>query len=250
MWAIRVVSLALAAGRRSLLACSRRSDPARRQRLIFEAARGLAPVATASRGNGSHFGPDLSEAGARRPDQLESSILDPDAEILPANRIYRVVSKTGTTTIGRLLNEDTFSVQMIDKTARLLSFRRRTQKQYAFGRTKSPMPSFKDKLKPPRNPAVTWWLISALSSRRPVRGGEDEAEPQPEHQHRRHRRRPHRSLTKVAPAHGQRDRALSREQHLHHAANVLLIGELLDHFRRIRHQRTEVIRQLVKQNQA
>src|SRR5580704_6434834 len=66
--------------------------------------------------NGSHFGPDLSEVGGRSPEQLETSILDPDAEIAPANRIVRVVSKNGTITIGRLLNEDTFSLQMIDKT--------------------------------------------------------------------------------------------------------------------------------------
>ena len=65
--------------------------------------------------------------------------------MLPGNRIYRVVSKNGTTTIGRLLNEDTFSVQMIDKSERLLSFQKADLKEYAF-ETKSPMPSFKDKL--------------------------------------------------------------------------------------------------------
>src|SRR5580698_6020789 len=61
------------------------------------------------------------------------------------NRIIRVVSKNGTTTIGRLLNEDTFSLQMIDKTERLLSFQKADLREYAF-ETKSPMPSFKDRL--------------------------------------------------------------------------------------------------------
>lgn len=97
------------------------------------------------KGNGSRFGPDLSEIGARRPDQLQASILDPDAEILPANRIYRVVDKSGAVTIGRLLNLDTFTVQMIDQKERLLSFEKANLREYGFV-DKSPMPSYKDKL--------------------------------------------------------------------------------------------------------
>jgi len=142
-WAIVVLTLALAAG--ALLAQSS-GDPAN-GKLIFE-GKGTCTSCHRIKGNGSHFGPDLSEAGARSPEQLQNSILDPDAEILPANRIYRVVSKNGTTTIGRLLNEDTFSVQMIDKTERLLSFQKADLREYAF-ETKSPMPSFKDKLTAP-----------------------------------------------------------------------------------------------------
>src|SRR5215471_12976837 len=97
------------------------------------------------KGSGSRFGPDLSEIGARRPDQLQASILDPDAEILPANRIYRVVEKNGTTTMGRLLNLDTFTVQMIDQKERLLSFEKTNLKEYGFVE-KSPMPSYKGRL--------------------------------------------------------------------------------------------------------
>jgi putative heme-binding domain-containing protein len=140
MWAIRVLTLVAAGG--ALLA-QPTGDPAN-GKLIFE-GKGTCTGCHRINGKGNHFGPDLSEAGARRPEQLETSILDPDAEILPANRIYRVVAKNGTTTIGRLLNEDTFSVQMIDKSERLLSFQKADLKEYAF-ETKSPMPSFKDKL--------------------------------------------------------------------------------------------------------
>lgn len=145
MWLIRVLSLVfsgMALASLALLA-QQTGDPAQ-GKLIFE-GKGKCTGCHRIQGNGSHFGPDLSEAGARSAEQLQTSILDPDAEILPANRIYRVVSKTGTTTIGRLLNEDTFSVQMIDKTERLLSFQKADLKEYAF-ETKSPMPSFKDKL--------------------------------------------------------------------------------------------------------
>jgi putative heme-binding domain-containing protein len=136
----QVLTLALAA---AALQAQPGGDPAN-GKLIFE-GKGTCTGCHRIQGNGSHFGPDLSEAGGRSPEQLQTSILDPDAEIAPANRIVRVVSKTGTTTIGRLLNEDTFSIQMIDKTERLRSFQKADLKEYAF-EAKSPMPSFKDKL--------------------------------------------------------------------------------------------------------
>jgi putative heme-binding domain-containing protein len=132
----------------SILACGAMQaqptgDPAN-GKLIFE-GKGACATCHRIKGSGSHFGPDLSEIGARTAEQLQASILDPDAEIAPANRIYKVVTKNGTTTIGRLLNEDTFSVQLIDKGERLLSFQKADLREYAFD-TKSPMPSFKDKL--------------------------------------------------------------------------------------------------------
>jgi len=135
MWAILGLILALQA--------QTSGDPAN-GKLVFE-GRGTCTSCHRIKGNGSHFGPDLSEVGGRSPEQLQTSILDPDAEIAPANRIIRVVSKNGAITIGRLLNEDTFSLQMIDKTERLLSFQKADLREYAF-ETKSPMPSFRDKL--------------------------------------------------------------------------------------------------------
>jgi putative heme-binding domain-containing protein len=140
MRAIGISILTLAGG---VLLAQTSGEPAN-GKLIFE-GKGTCTSCHRIKGNGSHFGPDLSEVGARSPEQLQTSILDPDAEIAPANRIIRVVSRNGTTTIGRLLNEDTFSVQMIDKTERLLSFQKADLREYGF-ETKSPMPSFKDKL--------------------------------------------------------------------------------------------------------
>src|ERR1700681_525195 len=55
--------------------------------------------------SGSTYGPDLSEIGTpRTPAQLQTSILDPDTEIAAAQRTYRVVTKTGETVTGRLVN--------------------------------------------------------------------------------------------------------------------------------------------------
>ncbi len=97
---------------------------------------------------GSRVGPDLSGIGSqRRPANIEQSILKPDAEILPQNRFYRVVTGDGTAVTGRLLNRDTFSVQLIDTNERLRSFTISGLREHGFVE-KSPMPSYADKLTP------------------------------------------------------------------------------------------------------
>ena len=50
---------------------------------------------------------------------IERSIVDPNAEILPENRYVRVVTRDGATITGRILNEDTFSLQLIDSKEKL-----------------------------------------------------------------------------------------------------------------------------------
>ena len=97
-------------------------------------------------GKGSYLGPDLTDIGVmRRTAQLERSILEPDAEILPQNRWFRVVTKDGTEVVGKLLNLDTFTVQMMDSHEQLRSFQKTNLKEFGFV-NKSPMPSYKDKL--------------------------------------------------------------------------------------------------------
>ena len=97
-------------------------------------------------GNGSRVGPDLSDIGAlRRSVELERSILDPDAEVLPQNRYVRIVTKEGASFSGRLLNQDGFQVQLLDSKERLLTFPRSNLAEYAFV-DKSPMPSYQGKL--------------------------------------------------------------------------------------------------------
>src|SRR5271166_932848 len=72
--------------------------------------------------HGSRVGPDLTDVGARRKAaDIERSIVDPNAEILPENRYVRVVTRDGATITGRILNEDTYSLQLIDSKEKLLS---------------------------------------------------------------------------------------------------------------------------------
>lgn len=97
-------------------------------------------------GKGSRLGPDLTDIGSlRKPEQLEASLLDPNAEILPENRFYRVVTRDGTTVTGRLLNLDTFQVMMLDPKEQLRTFSKSDLREHGFA-DGSTMPSFRSTL--------------------------------------------------------------------------------------------------------
>jgi putative heme-binding domain-containing protein len=132
---------------------------AARGKVIFEGKGGCAGCHRVN-GVGSRVGPDLSDIGAlRRVAEIEVSILDPNAEVLPQNRYYRVITKSGETITGRLLNEDSFSVQLLDTKERLLSFQRTDLRQAGF-LSESPMPSYRDKLSKAERDDVITYLIS------------------------------------------------------------------------------------------
>jgi cytochrome c oxidase cbb3-type subunit 3 len=128
-------------------------------KIVFE-GKGACLTCHRVKGNGSRLGPDLTDIGAlRRAVELERSILDPDAEILPQNRFFRVVAKDGATTTGRLLNQDAFTVELFDARERLLSFSKADLKEYAF-LDKSPMPSSQGKLSPKELADLVSYLVS------------------------------------------------------------------------------------------
>jgi putative heme-binding domain-containing protein len=94
---------------------------------------------------GSRTGPDLTRIGRqRRTVELEKSLVDPKAEVQANNRLYRVVTADGKELKGRLLNHDTYTVQLIDWDEQLHSFKKADLREYGFDET--PMPSFKRKL--------------------------------------------------------------------------------------------------------
>ncbi|PYS21917.1 MAG: hypothetical protein DMG11_27345 [Acidobacteria bacterium] len=97
-------------------------------------------------GKGSRLAPDLTDIGAvRSPDALERSLLDPTSGMLPVNRSVRAVTRDGKVITGRRLNEDTYTVQLIDPTERLVSLSKSDLREYTVVKT-SPMPSYKNEL--------------------------------------------------------------------------------------------------------
>jgi putative heme-binding domain-containing protein len=97
-------------------------------------------------GSGSRVAPDLTDIGvARGVDMLHRSLTDPTAGMLPINRPVRITMKDGRTVNGRRLNEDTFTVQVIDDKEQLHSIAKSDIRSLVV-ETKSPMPSFAGKL--------------------------------------------------------------------------------------------------------
>jgi putative heme-binding domain-containing protein len=112
------------------------------------------------RDSGSRLGPDLSDIGAlRRVVELEKSLVDPDASVLPQHRFFRVVTRDGATVTGRILNQDTFTVQIIDTDQRLRSFSKADLREFSPLKN-SPMPSYKEKLSTPELADLVSYLVS------------------------------------------------------------------------------------------
>jgi putative heme-binding domain-containing protein len=116
-------------------------DPAR-GRALFE-GQGMCLDCHRVGRQGSRVGPDLTAIGlVRRATELEASLLEPQAEVQPANRFYSVTPKGGESVTGRLLNQDTFSVQLMDQQERLRSFSKADLAEHGF--VDSPMPAYGD----------------------------------------------------------------------------------------------------------
>ena len=90
---------------------------------------------------GPRAAPDLSDIGAlRTPAALQRSLLEPTRAMLPINRPVQIQTIDGRTIRGRRLNEDTFSVQLVDDGGRLVTVVKRDIKAFEAAKA-SPMPS-------------------------------------------------------------------------------------------------------------
>jgi cytochrome c oxidase cbb3-type subunit III len=120
---------------------------------------------------GSRVGPDLSDIGGNRTAEvLERSLLDPNASIQPANRFVRAVTRDGKTVRGRRLNEDTYTVQIIQiigeqerEQERLVSLVKADLREYTVIKT-SAMPSYKDTLSSDERADVIAYLLTLKGS--------------------------------------------------------------------------------------
>ena len=114
--------------------------------------------------SGSRLGPDLTDVGQfRRRVELEKAIMDPGAEVRPEHRSYRVVTRDGVTTVGRLLNHDTLMVLLIDDKQQLRSFNKADLRSHGFV-LESPMPSYKGKFSDDELADVVRYLASLKGS--------------------------------------------------------------------------------------
>ena len=114
---------------------------------------------------GSRIAPNLSNIGAiRSAGSLAESLVDPTAAMLPLNRTVRAVTQDGTLHLGRRLNEDTYTVQMINEDERLLSLVKDDLREYTI-LTTSAMPSFAESLTEQERADVLAFLLTLKGMR-------------------------------------------------------------------------------------
>jgi putative heme-binding domain-containing protein len=119
-------------------------DPARGRTILD--GKGECLTCHAVNDRGSVVAPDLSEIGANRaPSALERHLLAPSDQMMPVNRPVRLVTKDGKTIRGRRLNEDTYTLQVMDAEGSLVSVAKADLREFQV-LTTSPMPSYKNKL--------------------------------------------------------------------------------------------------------
>ena len=111
-------------------------------------------------GRGPRFAPDLTRIGAMRTAAILTRVLvDPSAAMLPINRPVRVVTRDGRVIDGRRLNEDTFTVQLIDAEEQLFTLDKSTLREYSIGTTAT-MPSYAETLSEEERADIVAYLLS------------------------------------------------------------------------------------------
>ena len=133
---------------------------AARGRAIFE-NKGMCTTCHRVNGVGPvGLAPDLTDVGANRTSlSLQLSVLDPSSAMMPINRPVRLVMRDGRTIRARRLNEDTFSIQLIDEQGRLQSIMKTDVREYEILKA-SPMPAYQGKLSTEEVAALVAYLLS------------------------------------------------------------------------------------------
>jgi cytochrome c oxidase cbb3-type subunit 3 len=90
------------------------------------------------------YGPELSSIGARRTAaSLRESITDPSAEVSEDYLLVNVVTREGKKVEGIRVNEDTFTIQIIEPSGKFVSFRKEALATLDKRAGQSLMPSYK-----------------------------------------------------------------------------------------------------------
>jgi cytochrome c oxidase cbb3-type subunit 3 len=115
-------------------------DPARGKAIYARSACSACHILD---GEGSGFGPDLTDVGARRGSAHLRQTLQNPAKTIPENfLLVEAITSSGQAIRGIRLNEDTFSIQFKDQQGRFYSFRKSELRDLKKLRGETPMPSF------------------------------------------------------------------------------------------------------------
>ena len=94
---------------------------------------------------GSYMGPNLSAVGTdHTAEALRKVIVSPNVDVTSQSSLYQVILRSGAVHLGKLLNQDEYSIQMLDDKSNLLSFNKKDVRESGFAPT-PPMPSYRDK---------------------------------------------------------------------------------------------------------
>lgn len=136
-----------------------KTGDAARGRAVFEGKGACRSCHRVGR-DGSRVAPDLTDIGAARSaGSIQRSLLDPSSQMMPINRPVRLVTKEGTVINGRRLNEDTYTIQVIDDRERLHSLAKADLREFTISKT-SLMPSYKGTLSPEELADLLGYLLS------------------------------------------------------------------------------------------
>lgn len=117
-------------------------DPAR-GRDLYDAT--LCSTCHVVDGEGIAFGPDLTDIGLLRgSEHLRESIRDPAAAVAARYRTVLVEDAGGAEIMGVRMNEDTFTIQILDQAGRLRSFRKTEIRRFELLPEESMMMSYAD----------------------------------------------------------------------------------------------------------
>ena len=132
---------------------------AERGREIFE-GKGDCSSCHRVAGNGSRRAPDLTSIGAiRGAGSMRETLVDPNGSMLPVNKQVRVLTKDGEIVTGRRLNEDTYTIQILDEQERLVSFDKIDLREVMV-LSQSPMPSYSELLSEEERADVLAYLVT------------------------------------------------------------------------------------------
>ena len=113
----------------------------------------------------SRMAPSLDDVGVvRRPLEIEQALVDPSADINYDYRFVRAVTKGGEMVTGRLLNQSSFSIQILDSKEQLRSLDRNDLKEFAI-KTTSEMPSYRGVLDSQEIADVVTYLVTLRARR-------------------------------------------------------------------------------------